>query len=175
MLITADHGHPLSGYEQIWVRTGFGGYKKSLRAVAEAGFNMSIDDLANVDADHVVNRARLRTIRNSWVCLFPVVDRANRPFGNVEKQLPPITAVGRMDLNPLIALKLLCNRMPRTIGEFDQVMNDITGKILPTEHSRPFIEEMRIVASTYMRSGDTTGPLETPSPGDLLDIAGIIR
>ncbi len=91
MLITAGHGHPLSGYEQIWVRTGFGGYKKSLRAVAEAGFNMSIDDLANVDADHVVNRARLRTIRDSWVCLFPVVDRANRPFGNVESsfhQLP---------------------------------------------------------------------------------------
>ena len=80
-----------------------------------------------------------------------------------------------MDLNPLIALKLLCNRMPRTIGELDQVMTDINGKILPTEHSRPFIEEMRMLASTYMRRGDTTDPLETPSPGDLPYIAGIIR
>ncbi len=160
MLIKADHDHQMSGYEQIWVRTGFGGYKHALRSVAQSRFAMSIDDLENVDADHVVNRARLQTIRDSWVCLFPVVDRANRPFGNIEKQLPSIAAVERMELEPLIALKLFCNRMPKTASQLEQVMEDIKGKILPTEHSNAFLTEMRKLASTYMRTDEAAARSE---------------
>jgi hypothetical protein len=115
------------GYSQVWTRATYSRYARSLQAVALRGYNMERAALAG-HADHVINRARLKLHPDAWTVIFPVYHSANCPFGRIERSLPSVPAgVDRMDLPPLVALKLFCGTLPRTPIELSWAMRDIRG------------------------------------------------
>ena len=141
-------------YRQVWVRAPFRGYRHALVQASIPGFGMQAADLVNLDADHVVNRARLREWPDAWVLLFPVHRRANRPFGAVEAKLPPI-AFGdeRVDLDPLLGLKLFCSVLPGR-EQVDLAMEDVEGQIgLVGPTTRAFLGTMRCEALKLLPGG----------------------
>ena len=65
---------------QLWVRAGYGGYRKSFRDFHRGLCDSFPDDLQHIDADHVVNKSRIPG--DAWVQLFPVAAAANRKYGS---------------------------------------------------------------------------------------------
>lgn len=116
-------------YDQVWVRSTYSTYNQAMKVVALQGFDVDKAALAGTHADHVINRARLSSMPDSWVLLFPVSQHANSPFGAIESLLQPIDGgLDRINLPPLVALKLFCGRMPKNSSELDHAMRDIRGQ-----------------------------------------------
>lgn len=130
-------------YNQVWVRAEFADYRQALLGAATRG-GLPASDFEGLDADHVLNRARLASRPEAWVLLFPVHRKANRPFGAVEARLPPVDFVqGRIDLDPLTGLKLFCSVLPGR-GEVDLTMGDVEGQIASVgPRTKAFLEDMR--------------------------------
>jgi len=87
--------------------------------------------LGVLDADHVINRASLKSFPDAWVLLFPVPADANRGFGRkVERwRTAVLKGTKRVNLEPLQAFKLFSSVMPNTNDEVNEVMKAIRGQI----------------------------------------------
>jgi hypothetical protein len=144
------------GYAQIWVRASYKNYAKVLHAVGVKHYKHKPDELIGLDADHVINRARISHLREAWVSLFPVYQGANRSFGaRIEKYfLQPNESTARMDLPPLVALKLLCVDMPKTMEELQVVMEEnIRKRILQDrKFGKEYCDQMEKDAAEYMKN-----------------------
>lgn len=112
------------GYNQVWVRAKYTNYARFLRRIAETSFKHAPSDLTGIDADHVINRARIKHLPDAWVMLFPVPKGPNRGFGaRIEKYLPkPVANTASVELPPLIAFKLLCGELPKTMAQLTHAM-----------------------------------------------------
>lgn len=145
----------LSGYDKVWVRAACNQYRTALQQQALSTFHLSHKQMRGIHADHIVNRARLRTHHLSgWVCLFPVPAKANTHFGSVvERLLPPVPSeVDRIDLTPLIAFKLFCGIFPKSPSQLEAAMASIRRQWhVPFPHVQAFIEQMHTDAIPYMK------------------------
>lgn len=73
----------------IWARADYDAYRGPFLTVHKNRDNKTRSDFADVDVDHVFNRARVRRINpDAWLVLMPVQFKSNRPMGSVEKGLP---------------------------------------------------------------------------------------
>jgi hypothetical protein len=138
-------------YDQVWARIKYSCYAKALQASALHFANIGRASLAGIHADHVINRARLGHHPQAWVMIFPVPREANSPFGSIERRLAIVPqGQTRIDLTPLIALKLYCGFLPRTQRELDSAMIDVLGQI---GFAKEFCDQMHVEASHFVGSG----------------------
>ena len=125
-----SNGERRARFRQLWVRAGYEGHRKSFREFHRGVCDSFPDDLRNVDADHVINKARIPA--DAWVQLFPVAAAANRRYGSAfERYFPEVgVETKQLDLSPLIAFKLFCGRVPANQSELDRAMKDVRGHFL---------------------------------------------
>lgn len=149
-------------YYQTWASVRFSSYARALRAAALHYCEVDRVSLAGIHADHVINRARLKNHKDAWVMLFPVPREANSPFGAIERRLANVPEqVTRIDLTPLVALKLFCGRLPRTETELALAMNDVRGQL---SFAKGLCDQMQADASRYMRPNETRSKLAMIKP-----------
>lgn len=141
-------------YNQIWVRAKYKGYARVLRNIAEKSFKHDHGDMRGIDADHVINRARLQQFPEAWVMLFPVPKGPNRGFGGkIEKYLPkPDARTVSIELPPLIAFKLLCGKLPSTMSELTHAMqSNIRGRIMQdVRFAKEYCDQMEKDVAKFM-------------------------
>lgn len=143
------------GYNQIWVRAEYKNYGRFLRSIAETSFKHAPGDLTGIDADHVINRARIRHLPDAWVMLFPVPKGPNRGFGaRIEKYLPkPAKNTASVELPPLIAFKLLCGELPKTMAELTHAMeSNIRCRIMQhVPFAKEYCDQMEKDVAEFMK------------------------
>lgn len=117
-------------YNNIWVRASNNRYRNVLKEHARH-YRLSSLDLETIDADHVVNRARLANHPDARVMLFPVHWESNRPFGSrIERQLEPLaTNIDSLGMEPIVLLKVLSAKLPTRQSEMDRCIADVLAQI----------------------------------------------
>lgn len=135
------------GYHQIWVRKSFKSWRGPYAKAMLRGAGSTRSEIVGLDADHVLARSRVAPFDDCWLLLFPVDDRANQPFGPIEARLPSEDfASGRVDLDPLMGLKVYLTRLPAR-DEVDWAMRDVAGQLCDRHPaSRAFLDAMRVEA-----------------------------
>ena len=139
-------------YQQVWVRKAFNSYRNPFARAIWTGASATSSDIVGLDADHVLARSRVAQWDDCWLLLFPVDNRANQPFGPIEKGLAPARFVrGRIDLDPLMGLKVYCTKLPKR-NEIDAAVRDIAGQLADRHPTQlEFLQRMREEAYRHIR------------------------
>ncbi|MDI1437714.1 hypothetical protein [Polyangium sorediatum] len=115
--------NPGDARRQVWVRPTYADYRDAWIRVFTY-----IADPANMDVDHIYNKARAQVVGYDYVRLFLVEKGVNRNHGRVERLLVRVSlAPGRLTRDPDIAYatnwniaKISGNRVGRENVRYDQ-------------------------------------------------------
>ena len=146
------NGKEQAQFSQLWVRTGYTGYRDRFEEFYRGMCRQFPHDLRGTDADHVINRARIP--ENSWVQLFPVPKAANQEYGRRFEQYFPKVGDGTRSiaLSPLVCFKLICGKLPSTERELDWAMEDVRGQFLQgIPEIRSYCDQMEQSVRFHMR------------------------
>jgi hypothetical protein len=149
--IYGDWTIPLDGffqscpYSQIWTLSNFSGYREPFAEFHCTNDDIDFKGLTGLHADHVINRARLRSLPDSWVLLFPVDRKSNIGHGaKVEKRLKPIEKIDEvMYLDSVSLFKIFSNDFPKTTTDLDRALENFEGQILSNRCTVRLVEQWK--------------------------------
>jgi hypothetical protein len=122
-------------FRTLWVRVDFEGFRDAMRAFL-SGYATGEAGIASVDADHVINRARVPKVdeddedSGAWLMLMPVPLGSNRGFGAaIERYLDTIDFnIDCWQIEPVVLLKLFAVDSPRNIAEVKALIVKAQGQ-----------------------------------------------
>jgi len=132
-------------YQAVWVQAEWDDYRKAMMAFM-ATQGLSGNGIKTVDADHVINRARVEGHKDAWLLLMPVPLDVNRSYGSaVEKKLDPIPSDpdGIALIEPVTLLKAFSDSAIRSVADLDDKLRELFGKMESDPSTEPQIRAAR--------------------------------
>ena len=147
VLLSSEPGSAVQ-YESVWVQAEWNGYREAMKSYM-ATQGVDGDGIKTVDADHVINRARVDGHKDAWLMLMPVPLDVNRSYGSaVEKKLPPIppncNGIGLIE--PVTLLKAFSNSAIHSVGDLDDTLKKLFGQMESDVSTEP---QIRVARSEY--------------------------
>jgi hypothetical protein len=118
-------------YRALWVRAKYGQYRNAMKAYLTT-YKAGDDGLKSVDADHVINRHRVKSqYPDAWLMLMPVPNEANRGFGSaIEKNFEKINLDRDSWLiEPVVLLKSFAVTSPKSYAEVKALISQLEGQM----------------------------------------------
>ncbi|WP_031364370.1 hypothetical protein [Caballeronia sordidicola] len=158
-------------YESIWVHTKSERYRRAMNAHFTKGFGERDENgkltkvgklkllsaLRRLHADHVINRARLASLPESWVMLMPVGGDSNSSYGSIVERKQPAYPAGTLSakIDPLILVKIFAMaKVPRNLAQLEKLVSLVSGQMVESNFKADVLAQMRV---NYLQMNSAAG------------------